>query len=166
MPPLIEKWNILKDTDKDLFPLLEVNICNISYRNVCSLIIDVLPASLGLGCLKVSRQDWTDNVRHAPSWCSLEHEVSNDPAQYLCLCGKIDRFLVKEQVHESQILSSGSKYVHPALNCYIVLVQSTFKRCTFEQFTLASWDEVILNSLTEDCEEIALNLMVPISVLE
>jgi len=24
MPPLIEKWNALKDTDKDLFPLLEV----------------------------------------------------------------------------------------------------------------------------------------------
>lgn len=24
MPPLIEKWNILKDEDKDLFPLLEV----------------------------------------------------------------------------------------------------------------------------------------------
>jgi hypothetical protein len=25
MPPLIEKWNVLKDTDKDLFPLLEVS---------------------------------------------------------------------------------------------------------------------------------------------
>lgn len=25
MPPLIQKWNILKDEDKDLFPLLEVN---------------------------------------------------------------------------------------------------------------------------------------------
>jgi len=24
MPPLIDKWNALKDTDKDLFPLLEV----------------------------------------------------------------------------------------------------------------------------------------------
>jgi hypothetical protein len=24
MPPLIEKWNVLKDEDKDLFPLLEV----------------------------------------------------------------------------------------------------------------------------------------------
>lgn len=24
MPPLIQKWNILKDEDKDLFPLLEV----------------------------------------------------------------------------------------------------------------------------------------------
>ncbi len=23
MPPLIEKWNVLKDEDKDLFPLLE-----------------------------------------------------------------------------------------------------------------------------------------------
>lgn len=26
MPPLIQKWNMLKDEDKDLFPLLEVNI--------------------------------------------------------------------------------------------------------------------------------------------
>jgi hypothetical protein len=25
MPPLIQKWNILKDEDKDLFPLLEVS---------------------------------------------------------------------------------------------------------------------------------------------
>jgi len=25
MPPLIEKWNQLRDTDKDLFPLLEVS---------------------------------------------------------------------------------------------------------------------------------------------
>lgn len=24
MPPLIDKWNALKDDDKDLFPLLEV----------------------------------------------------------------------------------------------------------------------------------------------
>ena len=24
MPPLIDKWNYLKDEDKDLFPLLEV----------------------------------------------------------------------------------------------------------------------------------------------
>lgn len=30
MPPLIVKWNALKDEDKDLFPLLEVKlvICN------------------------------------------------------------------------------------------------------------------------------------------
>jgi hypothetical protein len=33
MPPLIQKWNHLKDTDKDLFPLPEVSandfiICN------------------------------------------------------------------------------------------------------------------------------------------
>jgi transportin-1 len=27
MPPLIEKWNLLKDEDKDLFPLLEVCFC-------------------------------------------------------------------------------------------------------------------------------------------
>lgn len=26
MPPLIQKWNVLKDEDKDLFPLLEVSI--------------------------------------------------------------------------------------------------------------------------------------------
>jgi len=26
MPPLIQKWNQLKDEDKDLFPLLEVVI--------------------------------------------------------------------------------------------------------------------------------------------
>lgn len=26
MPPLITKWNVLKDEDKDLFPLLEVKI--------------------------------------------------------------------------------------------------------------------------------------------
>lgn len=25
MPPLIQKWNQLKDEDKDLFPLLEVS---------------------------------------------------------------------------------------------------------------------------------------------
>ena len=25
MPPLIAKWNLLKDEDKDLFPLLEVS---------------------------------------------------------------------------------------------------------------------------------------------
>lgn len=25
MPPLIDKWNVLKDEDKDLFPLLEVS---------------------------------------------------------------------------------------------------------------------------------------------
>lgn len=27
MPPLIEKWNLLKDEDRDLFPLLEVSTC-------------------------------------------------------------------------------------------------------------------------------------------
>lgn len=27
MPPLIQKWNVLKDEDKDLFPLLEVTSC-------------------------------------------------------------------------------------------------------------------------------------------
>lgn len=33
MPPLIQKWNVLKDEDKDLFPLLEVSGDN--YRNRC-----------------------------------------------------------------------------------------------------------------------------------
>ena len=27
MPPLIEKWKVLKDDDKNLFPLLEVSVC-------------------------------------------------------------------------------------------------------------------------------------------
>lgn len=47
MPPLIEKWNFLKDDDKDLFPLLEVNYSNsffksnfINYFLVLKLIID------------------------------------------------------------------------------------------------------------------------------
>ena len=31
MPPLIEKWNILKDEDKDLFPLLEVRQCHLHF---------------------------------------------------------------------------------------------------------------------------------------
>ena len=34
MPPLIDKWNFLKDEDKDLFPLLEVccfvTVCHVS----------------------------------------------------------------------------------------------------------------------------------------
>lgn len=29
MPPLIQKWNQLKDEDKDLFPLLEVSLLSI-----------------------------------------------------------------------------------------------------------------------------------------
>ena len=34
MPPLIAKWNVLKDEDKDLFPLLEVSFvsCSLSFR--------------------------------------------------------------------------------------------------------------------------------------
>ena len=32
MPPLIDKWNTLKDEDKDLFPLLEVS-CSL-YRHI------------------------------------------------------------------------------------------------------------------------------------
>jgi hypothetical protein len=31
MPPLIQKWNILKDEDKDLFPLLEVSTLLVMY---------------------------------------------------------------------------------------------------------------------------------------
>ena len=31
MPPLITKWNVLKDEDKDLFPLLEVSLHYHSY---------------------------------------------------------------------------------------------------------------------------------------
>jgi len=38
MPPLIEKWNALKDSDKDLFPLLEVcqssTACHVCYLSV------------------------------------------------------------------------------------------------------------------------------------
>lgn len=29
MPPLIQKWNELKDEDKDLFPLLEVRMASL-----------------------------------------------------------------------------------------------------------------------------------------
>ena len=32
MPPLIGKWNVLKDEDKDLFPLLEVGRLSLQYR--------------------------------------------------------------------------------------------------------------------------------------
>ena len=37
MPPLIQKWNALKDEDKDLFPLLEVSgySCVCVYMCVC-----------------------------------------------------------------------------------------------------------------------------------
>jgi len=37
MPPLIEKWNALKDSDKDLFPLLEV-----CYIFICYLLLMLL----------------------------------------------------------------------------------------------------------------------------
>lgn len=49
MPPLIEKWNFLKDDDKDLFPLLEVNHYSsffishfVGYFLVLKLIIDFI----------------------------------------------------------------------------------------------------------------------------
>ena len=35
MPPLIQKWNALKDEDKDLFPLLEVRVHSRSVVCVC-----------------------------------------------------------------------------------------------------------------------------------
>lgn len=35
MPPLIQKWNYLKDEDKDLFPLLEVDIVNCDFDYLC-----------------------------------------------------------------------------------------------------------------------------------
>lgn len=48
MPPLIQKWNQLKDEDKDLFPLLEVNkwkcILKGSYdkaKKISSFVLDV-----------------------------------------------------------------------------------------------------------------------------
>lgn len=38
MPPLITKWNVLKDEDKDLFPLLEVSVWYIAQtENNCTL---------------------------------------------------------------------------------------------------------------------------------
>jgi len=33
MPPLIQKWNALKDEDKDLFPLLEVKCSQLFATN-------------------------------------------------------------------------------------------------------------------------------------
>lgn len=39
MPPLIQKWNQLKDEDKDLFPLLEVSFistCTSTSSSSCS----------------------------------------------------------------------------------------------------------------------------------
>jgi len=45
MPPLIQKWNALKDEDKDLFPLLEVSVllcvhvCMCACRCVCGVYV-------------------------------------------------------------------------------------------------------------------------------
>jgi len=50
MPPLIEKWNQLRDTDKDLFPLLEVG-------NVPVLLLKVLNVS-GYITLHESYLEW------------------------------------------------------------------------------------------------------------
>ena len=33
MPPLVDKWNILKDEDRDLFPLLQVSIVIVAHLN-------------------------------------------------------------------------------------------------------------------------------------
>jgi transportin-1 len=44
MPPLIQKWNVLKDEDKDLFPLLEVNknfkIVTVFKSNFCTVPVE------------------------------------------------------------------------------------------------------------------------------
>ena len=39
MPPLIEKWNVLKDTDKDLFPLLEVMIPLLRFDDISAAVL-------------------------------------------------------------------------------------------------------------------------------
>ena len=39
MPSLIQKWNTLKDDDKDLFPLLEVSPHQTDYYYVTDIII-------------------------------------------------------------------------------------------------------------------------------
>lgn len=41
MPPLIQKWNELKDEDKDLFPLLEVR--TVSLEDELKAILNTVP---------------------------------------------------------------------------------------------------------------------------
>jgi hypothetical protein len=43
MPPLIQKWNILKDEDKDLFPLLEVSFLVIWQSESYEMVLKGLP---------------------------------------------------------------------------------------------------------------------------
>lgn len=48
MPPLIEKWNVLKDEDKDLFPLLEVGVSsNFSMIGECLTFILFISPDVG-----------------------------------------------------------------------------------------------------------------------
>lgn len=83
MPPLIAKWNELKDEDKDLFPLLEV-ICFFHYLNW------VKSASYSIfACCFVC----LDLMKHPAHWCTMIHCVPNhisDPdilkPQGLCMC--------------------------------------------------------------------------------
>lgn len=47
MPPLIAKWNELKDEDKDLFPLLEVrhtfgSMCELYYLRYMKTCLDMM----------------------------------------------------------------------------------------------------------------------------
>jgi hypothetical protein len=49
MPPLIQKWNILKDEDKDLFPLLEVSVFLIWLSEWYLLVLKGLPSEMFKG---------------------------------------------------------------------------------------------------------------------
>ena len=46
MPPLIGKWNVLKDEDKDLFPLLEVG-CQSHQSCPVSAVVAAVPVVRG-----------------------------------------------------------------------------------------------------------------------
>jgi hypothetical protein len=49
MPPLIQKWNILKDEDKDLFPLLEVSVLVIWPSESYEMVLKVLSFEMFTG---------------------------------------------------------------------------------------------------------------------
>jgi len=49
MPPLIEKWNALKDTDKDLFPLLEVSRIIVVICYLLLVVVSVIEGARGNG---------------------------------------------------------------------------------------------------------------------
>ena len=52
MPPLMAKWNALKDEDKDLFPLLEVSTCTCSHTyNVQCTILHCMIKIVYMYCL-------------------------------------------------------------------------------------------------------------------